>query len=80
MVVSGENLSSVGSANQDYRSYRLNWEANAFCYNEALTTQLKHIFEDDIQDSTLLTPEYFAQQSNWRKFKQYFSRLLSPVL
>lgn len=80
MVVSGENLSSVGSANQDYRSYRLNWEANAFCYNEVLTTQLKHIFEDDIQDSTLLTPEYFAQQSNWRKFKQYFSRLLSPVL
>lgn len=80
MVVSGENLSSVGSANQDYRSYRLNWEANAFYYNEALTTQLKHIFEDDIQDSTLLTPEYFAQQSNWRKFKQYFSRLLSPVL
>lgn len=80
MVVSGENLSSVGSANQDYRSYRLNWEANAFCYNEALTTQLKHIFEDDIQDSTLLTPEYFAKQSNWRKFKQYFSRLLSPVL
>ena len=80
MVVSGENLSSVGSANQDYRSYRLNWEANAFCYNEALTTQLKHIFEDDIQDSTLLTPEYFAQQSNWWKFKQYFSRLLSPVL
>ena len=79
-MVSGENLSSVGSANQDYRSYRLNWEANAFCYNEALTTQLKHIFEDDIQDSTLLTPEYFAQQSNWRKFKQYFSRLLSPVL
>lgn len=80
MVVSGENLSSVGSANQDYRSYRLNWEANAFCYNEVLTAQLKQIFEDDIQDSTLLTPEYFAQQSNWRKFKQYFSRLLSPVL
>lgn len=79
-MVSGNNLASVGSANQDYRSYRLNWEANAFCYNEALTTQLKQIFENDIQDSTLLTPEYFDQQSNWRKFKQYFSRLLSPVL
>lgn len=79
-MVSGDNLASVGSANQDYRSYRLNWEANAFAYNEELTAQLKKIFEDDIKDSTLLTPEYFAQQSRWRKFKQYFSRLLSPVL
>ena len=67
-MVSGNNLASVGSANQDYRSYRLNFEANAFTYNEELTAQLKQIFENDIQDSTLL------------KFKQYFSRLLSPVL
>ena len=79
-MVSGNNLASVGSANQDYRRYRLNFEANAFTYNEALTAQLKQIFENDIKDSTLLTPEYFDQQSNWRKFKQYFSRLLSPVL
>ncbi|WP_283576331.1 cardiolipin synthase [Limosilactobacillus oris] len=79
-MVSGNNLASVGSANQDYRSYRLNFEANAFTYNEELTAQLKQIFENDIQDSTLLTPEYFDQQSNWRKVKQYFSRLLSPVL
>ena len=79
-MVSGNNLASVGSANQDYRSYRLNFEVNAFTYNEELTAQLKQIFENDIQDSTLLTPEYFDQQSNWRKFKQYFSRLLSPVL
>lgn len=79
-MVSGNNIASVGSANQDYRSYRLNFEANAFAYNEGLTAQLKRIFEDDIKDSTLLTPEYFAQQSNWRKFKQYFSRLLSPIL
>jgi cardiolipin synthase len=79
-MVSGNNLASVGSANQDYRSYRLNFEANAFTYNEELTAQLKQIFENDIKDSTLLTPEYFDQQSNWRKFKQYFSRLLTPVL
>ena len=79
-MVSGNNLASVGSANQDYRSYRLNFEANAFTYNEELTAQLKQIFENDIQDSTLLTPEYFDQQSNWRKFKQYFSRLRPPAL
>lgn len=79
-MVSGNNLASVGSANQDYRSYRLNFEANAFAYSEQLTAELKAVFERDMEKSTLLTPEYFAKQSNWRKFKQYFSRLLSPIL
>ena len=44
-MVSGNNLASVGSANQDYRSYRLNFEANAFTYNEELTAQLKQFLK-----------------------------------
>lgn len=79
-MVSGNNIASVGSANMDYRSYRLNFEVNAFAYNEKLAATLKEDFMKDIEKSTLLTPEYFASQSNWRKFKQYFSRLLSPIL
>ncbi|WP_367342351.1 cardiolipin synthase [Limosilactobacillus sp.] len=79
-VISDDYYASVGSANQDFRSYRLNWEANAFMYNEQLTKELKQIFEDDLKKSTQMTPAYFAKQSRWRQFKQYFSRLLSPVL
>lgn len=79
-MVSGSNIASVGSANMDYRSYRLNFEVNAFAYNEKLTAELRQDFIDDIEKSTLLTPEYFANQTKWRKFKQYFSRLLSPIL
>ena len=79
-MVSGSNIASVGSANMDYRSFRLNFEVNAFAYNEKLTAQLKQDFENDMKKSTLLTPKYFANQSKWRKFKQYFSRLLSPIL
>lgn len=79
-MVSGSNISSVGSANQDFRSYSLNFEVNAFNYSPELAQKLKQIFEDDLKESTLMTNEYFAQQSKWRKFKQYFSRLLSPIL
>lgn len=79
-IVSGSNIASVGSANQDFRSYQLNFEVNAFTYNPALATELKEIFEKDLKESTLLTKQYFNEQSHWRKFKQYFSRLLSPIL
>ena len=37
------NISSVGSANQDFRSYTLNFEVNSFNYNPALTQELKKI-------------------------------------
>lgn len=78
-MVSGSNISSVGSANQDFRSYTLNFEVNSFNYNPLLTKELKEIFEKDLEKCTLLTNKYFAKQSSWLKFKQYFSRLLSPI-
>ena len=78
-MVSGSNISSVGSANQDFRSYTLNFEVNTFNYNPQLTQELKRIFENDLTECTLLTNEYFARQSKWLKFKQYFSRLLAPI-
>lgn len=79
-MVSGSNISSVGSANQDFRSYSLNFEVNSFNYSPELAQKLKAIFEKDLANSTLMTNDYFARQSKWRKFKQYFSRLLSPIL
>ncbi len=79
-VVVDDQVASVGSANLDFRSFKLNFEANAFLYGEQFAHQLKTIFEKDQEQAVLLTPEYFAKQSWWRKFKQEFSRLLSPIL
>lgn len=79
-MITDDTISSVGSANLDFRSFKLNFECNAFCYDDDLTKQLKAIYEKDLENCTLLTPEYFDKQSRWRKFKQYFSRLLSPTL
>lgn len=78
-MVSGSNIASVGSANQDYRSYKLNFEVNAFTYNSQLSSELKKIFEDDLINCTPMTEEYFENQSRWLKFKQQFSHLLAPI-
>ena len=79
MVVDG-HLASVGSANLDIRSFKLNFEANAFIYDEAIAAQLQQAFLDDQKHARLLTLEEIQSQSTWLKFKQQFSRLLSPIL
>lgn len=79
MVIDGE-IASVGSANLDYRSFKLNFEINAFMYDQKLADELTAIYQNDITESTLQTPDMFEQQPLWLKFKQTFSRLLSPIL
>ncbi|MBU3829440.1 MAG: cardiolipin synthase [Candidatus Limosilactobacillus merdavium] len=73
-------MASVGSANLDFRSFKLNFEINSFIYDRTLTDQLEQIFMNDVRDSRVVTPEMFAAQSRWLRFKQTFSRLLSPIL
>jgi cardiolipin synthase len=75
-----DTISSFGTTNQDIRSYALNFEVNAFAYDHDVTQTLKGFFEEDMAQSTLLTDEILAKQSYWLRFKQNFSRLLSPIL
>ena len=73
-------MASVGSANLDFRSFKLNFEINSFIYDRNMTDKLEQIFVNDIRSSRVITPEMFANQSRWLRFKQTFSRLLSPIL
>ncbi len=79
MVIDGQ-VASVGSANMDFRSFKLNFEVNAFLYDTELAQQLEAIFLEDLTKSSLITVQDFQNQSFWLKFKQTFSRLLSPIL
>ena len=79
MVVDGK-MASVGSANLDFRSFKLNFEINAFMYDHHITDQLEQIFVNDIRNCKVMTPEMFAAQPVWLRFKQTFSRLFSPIL
>lgn len=79
MMIDGQ-MSSVGSANLDFRSFKLNFEINAFIYDRWTTDQLEQIFVNDIRKCRVMTVERFANQGRWLHFKQRFSRLLSPIL
>ncbi|WP_404821251.1 cardiolipin synthase [Lactiplantibacillus carotarum] len=79
MVIDGQ-VASVGSANMDFRSFKLNFEVNAFLYDTDLAKELETVFLRDQDLSSLITVQDFENQPFWLKFKQTFSRLLSPIL
>ncbi|MFD2728176.1 cardiolipin synthase [Enterococcus camelliae] len=79
-LIMDETISSFGTTNQDIRSYALNFEVSAFAYNQEVNCALATIFENDMKHSVELTREMIRNQSRWLRFKQNFSRLLSPIL
>ncbi|MBM7649417.1 cardiolipin synthase [Bacillus ectoiniformans] len=79
-IVVDRKISSVGTANIDVRSFKLNFEVNAFIYHLETGKNLADIFEKDIELSYELTPELYMKRSNVIKFKESISRLLSPIL
>ncbi|MFP7492660.1 cardiolipin synthase [Terribacillus saccharophilus] len=79
IVVDGK-IASVGTANIDVRSFRLNFEVNAFLYDQNTAGVLKEKFEEDILLSSELSHNLYKQRSNWIRFKESISRLISPIL
>jgi len=79
IVVDGK-LSSVGTANIDVRSFRLNFEVNAFMYDVHFAQKLVEEFDKDILLSTQMTKQLYKRRSMVIRFKESISRLLSPIL
>lgn len=70
---------SVGSANFDVRSFRLNFEANAFFYDPEYGGQMMKAFLDDLPKCTEITLEGYKNRSRRIKAKESVSRLFSPL-
>lgn len=79
-IVVDDEVASVGTANIDFRSFKLNFEVNAFIYDEKLAQRLSNDFREDMRLSELLTMETYLNRSRWVKIKESISRLLSPIL
>lgn len=71
---------TVGSTNLNSRSLRFDYEVNAFIFDEKVTAELIDIFEEDQENSTLLTKEMYKKRSPWKKFVGWFAHLFTPFL
>lgn len=79
MVIDGI-LSSVGTANMDYRSFDQNFEVNAIIYNEAIASELIDQFYEDKDHCIPLRLSRWQQRPIRRRLAESSSRLLAPLL
>lgn len=79
-IVSDNSIASVGTCNFDIRSFRLNFEVNAFIYNSNTAMLLREQFEKDLEKSREITQEDINKLSLFQKFRSAIARLFSPVL
>ena len=79
-MVVDKKIAVIGTANMDLRSFDLNFEVNAFVYDDELAASLAHVFNADIKDAILLDKDAWTNRSVSRKFLEKIARLVSPLL
>ena len=81
LLVSDDNLCTVGSTNIDFRSFENNFEANAFFYYEEMAQRIKAIYLKDESQSILVDDvSYFVKRPFMKRLFESIVRLLSPLL
>ena len=79
-IVADGEVSTIGTANMDIRSFKLNFEVNAFIYDEKSAKSMEKQFFDDILNSSEVTIEIHNNRSRRMRMKESLIRLLSPIL
>ena len=80
LILVDKKLFSIGTANMDIRSFRLNFETNAIIYDKNLTSEFEKIFINDLNGCEEILKEDYENRSCFIKIKESISRLLAPIL
>ena len=79
-LVADDNISSIGTANLDIRSFEQNFEVNAVIYGKEMAQKLKASFDRDSAKCTILDKETYRDRPLSHRIIEGFSRMLSPIL
>lgn len=79
-MIIDSGIVSIGSANIDVRSFKLDFEVNTLIYDEGMAKHVSNAFFDDSRVSQLLTREIYENRGLFIKLKEGLARLISPLL
>ncbi|MEP4078466.1 cardiolipin synthase [Haloferula sp.] len=74
-----DHYGSIGTANFDNRSFRLNFEISMGFADDDLAQQVKAMLTEDLSHSTLTTTKDLDEKGYWFNFLTRSARLMAPV-
>ncbi len=80
MIVSDDNLVSIGSVNMDFRSFESNFEITAMVYDSEVAQKCKKQFYIDENNSYEVTIGVWMLRPQVKRIPESFARLFSPLL
>ncbi len=80
LMLSDDELTTIGTANLDVRSFEQNYEVNVLAYDQALTKQLKEDYLSDCQKSEQIGYQEYLKRPKTHRFKEGLAKVFSPVL
>ena len=80
VVLIDDAVSTVGTANFDNRSFRLNFEISVLVFNREFAGAVEEMLDADLACATLVTPEQLAARPYRSKVFSRIARLFSPIL
>jgi cardiolipin synthase len=80
ILVSDDNIASVGTANIDVRSFEHNYEVNALLYDGLIAKSLKENFLKDCEESMEVQAEKNFKRPVLHKLWEGLARIFAPLL
>ena len=74
-----DDISAVGTANFDNRSFRLNFEIMAVVADPAFAVEVEQMLLADMENSVEMQPDDLEKKSFWFKLGTRLARLTAPI-
>jgi cardiolipin synthase len=75
-----DSASTIGTANFDNRSFRLNFEITTLVFDPTFTNEVEKMFEQDFAAARLMQPDEYDNKPFWFRLAVRTARLTAPVL
>lgn len=79
-IIIDDEICTVGSTNIDQRSFKINYEINAFIYDKKFTAQVVHQFQKDLENCLIVDESYEHEKSLLVRVEESIYRLVSMIL
>jgi cardiolipin synthase len=75
-----DNVATVGTANFDNRSFRLNFEITTVVFDADFAGKVERMFQNDFSSSRLMEQDEYDNKPYWFKLAVRTARLTAPIL